>query len=89
MSAVPLPANALPAAGTDEEMTVYQPSSDTLWEMWQMRQRLAPPPYLTAAIGTGGSLPAGTYYYAVTALTSTGETTVSPVQPATVAAGAR
>ena len=26
MAAVPLPANALPAAGTDGEMTVYQPS---------------------------------------------------------------
>jgi hypothetical protein len=88
MSAVPLPADALPAAGTDEEMTVYQPSSDTLWEMWEMRQSLDPPPYLTATVRTGGSLPAGTYYYAVTALTPTGETTVSSVQSATVAAGA-
>jgi hypothetical protein len=88
MSAVPLPANALPASGTDEEMTVYQPSSDTLWEMWAMRQRLNPPPYLVATVGTGGSLSAGTYYYAVTALTPTGETTVSSVQSSIVAAGA-
>ena len=54
MSAVPLPADALPAAGTDEEMTVYQPSTDTLWEMWGMRQKLDPPPYLSAAVSTGG-----------------------------------
>jgi hypothetical protein len=50
-----------------------------------MRQRLNPPPYLLTAVRTGGTLPAGTYYYAVTALTSSGETTVSAVQPVTVA----
>ena len=88
MSAVPLPANALPAAGTDAEATFYQPSSDTLWEMWKLRQRLNPSPYLSATVSTGGSLPAGTYYYAVTALTPTGETTVSPIQSSTVAGGA-
>jgi hypothetical protein len=32
---VPIPANAQPAAGTDAEMTIYQPSSDTLWEFWR------------------------------------------------------
>lgn len=88
MSAVPLPADALPAAGTDAEMTVYQPSSDTLWEMWAMRQRLNPPPYVSAAAGARGSLPAGTYYYAVTAVTSGGETTVSPLRSITVSTGA-
>ena len=88
MSAVPIPANALPAAGTDEEATFYQPSSDTLWEMWKLRQGLNPPPYLTASVGTGGTLPAGTYDYAVTALTPTGQTTVSSVQSSTVATGA-
>jgi hypothetical protein len=88
MSSVPLPANALPAAGTDEETTVYQPSSDTLWEMWGMRQSLNPPSYITAAVTTGGSLAAGTYDYAVTALTATGETTPSSVQTVTVPAGA-
>jgi len=89
MSAVPIPANALPAAGTDEEATVYQPSSDTLWEMWKLRQGLNPPPFLSGTIGTGGSLLAGTYDYAVTALTPTGETTVSPLRPLTVAAGGK
>jgi hypothetical protein len=88
MGAVPIPSNALPAAGTDAEATFYQPSSDTLWEMWKLRQRLNPPPYVSASMGTGGSLPAGTYYYAVTALTPTGETTASAVKSYTVAAGA-
>ena len=32
MAAVPVPADAQPAAGTDEEMTIYQASTDTLWE---------------------------------------------------------
>jgi hypothetical protein len=87
MSAVPVPADAQAAAGTDAEMTVYQPSSDTLWEMWKMRQRLNPPPSLSGTISTRGSLAAGTYYYAVTALTPTGETTVSPVVSYSVPVG--
>jgi hypothetical protein len=89
MAAVPIPANAQPAAGSDDEITIYQPSSDTLWEMWRMRQALDPPPYLSGAVGSGGSLPAGTYYYAVTALTQTGETTVSPVHAYAVPAGGK
>jgi hypothetical protein len=32
---VPIPEGAEPAAGTDGHMTVYQPSSDTLWEFWR------------------------------------------------------
>ena len=87
LSAVPIPADAQPAAGTDAEMTVYQPSSDTLWEMFDMRQALAPPPFLSGVVGSGGSLPAGRYYYAVTALTPSGETTPSPVQSYQVPAG--
>jgi hypothetical protein len=35
-SAVPLPSNALPAVGTDGELVVWQPSSDRLWEFWQL-----------------------------------------------------
>lgn len=34
LSAVPLPANAKPSAGTDGEMSIYQPSTNTLWETW-------------------------------------------------------
>ncbi len=34
---VPVPAFAQPANGTDAEMTIYQPSTDTLWEFWVTR----------------------------------------------------
>jgi hypothetical protein len=37
-AAVPIPAHAEPADGTDMEMTIYQPATDTLWEFWQMRR---------------------------------------------------
>ena len=87
LSAVPIPADAEPAAGSDAEITIYQSSTDTLWEMWEMRQALFPPPFVSGASSSGGSLSAGTYYYAVTALTPTGETTVSPVHAYTVTAG--
>lgn len=36
---VPIPANARASVGTDGEMTVYQPSTNTLWEFWQMRNK--------------------------------------------------
>lgn len=36
LAAVPIPHNAIPAAGTDAQMTIYQPSTDTLWELWAM-----------------------------------------------------
>ncbi|HTU79078.1 MAG TPA: hypothetical protein VMF09_10005 [Solirubrobacteraceae bacterium] len=35
-SAVPLPANAKPAAGGDEHLVVWQPSSNRLWEFWHL-----------------------------------------------------
>lgn len=35
---VPIPAYAEPADGTDAEMTVYQPSTDTVWEFWRARK---------------------------------------------------
>jgi hypothetical protein len=31
---VPIPPNARPAVGTDRHLTIYQPSTDTLWEFW-------------------------------------------------------
>lgn len=34
---VPIPSYAAPANGTDAEMTVYQPDTDTLWEFWNTR----------------------------------------------------
>ena len=36
--AVPIPSHALPSAGTDGEMTVVQPSTNTMWEFWQTRK---------------------------------------------------
>jgi hypothetical protein len=36
--AVPIPANAKPAAGPDAHMTIWQPSTDRLWEMWHARK---------------------------------------------------
>jgi len=35
---VPVPADAVPAAGTDGELTVYSPSTDQLWEFWQAKK---------------------------------------------------
>jgi hypothetical protein len=35
-NAVPLPASAQPAAGTDEHLVVWQPSTDRLWEFWRL-----------------------------------------------------
>ena len=40
-SAVPIPAYALPANGTDAEMTIYQPSTNTMWEFWRARKTAA------------------------------------------------
>lgn len=36
--AVPIPDYAEPAEGTDAEMSVYQPATDTLWEFWNARK---------------------------------------------------
>ena len=35
--AVPIPAGAEQADGTDAEMCIYQPSTDTIWEFWQAK----------------------------------------------------
>jgi hypothetical protein len=35
---VPMPIYAKEAAGSDAEMTIYQPSTDTLWELWQAKK---------------------------------------------------
>jgi hypothetical protein len=38
IAAVPIPANAQPANGTDHSLVIWQPSTDTEWELW-MAQR--------------------------------------------------
>jgi hypothetical protein len=37
-SAVPLPPEAKPAAGTDRHLVVWQPSTDKLWEFWGLEK---------------------------------------------------
>jgi hypothetical protein len=36
---VPLPAGARPSAGTDQQLTLLQPATDTLWEFWGLQLR--------------------------------------------------
>jgi hypothetical protein len=36
IEAVPMPTTALPAAGTDKEVIVWQPSTGHLWELWRV-----------------------------------------------------
>jgi hypothetical protein len=38
LAAVPIPRNAKPAVGSDRHMTVWQPSTDTLWELFGARR---------------------------------------------------
>lgn len=35
---VPVPKDALPAKGTDGQLTIYDKSTDQLWEFWKMRR---------------------------------------------------
>jgi hypothetical protein len=39
VSAVPLPADARPATGTDKHLVVWQPATDTMWEFWRLRRK--------------------------------------------------
>jgi len=38
-AAVPIPAGARPAPGSDGHMVIWQPSTDTMWEFWVARRR--------------------------------------------------
>jgi hypothetical protein len=38
LRAVPIPPDARPAAGTDAHLTIWQPSSDRLWELWRVHR---------------------------------------------------
>jgi hypothetical protein len=42
-AAVPLPANAAPAKGTDRHLVVWQPSTDKLWEFWAFERTVTGP----------------------------------------------
>ena len=39
VDAVPIPPGATPAAGTDEQMVIWQPTNDRMWEFWKMELR--------------------------------------------------
>jgi hypothetical protein len=43
---VPMPAGARPAAGTDARMVIWQPATDTMWELWHVS-------YVSLGFGTG------------------------------------
>jgi hypothetical protein len=34
LAGIPIPSNARPAAGTDRHLVIWQPSTDTMWELW-------------------------------------------------------
>ncbi|GAA2030148.1 hypothetical protein GCM10009756_22840 [Pseudokineococcus marinus] len=36
---VPIPSNAVPAAGTDGQLTIYSPGTDQLWEFWKASKK--------------------------------------------------
>ncbi len=38
-SGVPIPPDAVPAAGTDGSLTIYDPSTDTMWDFWKASKR--------------------------------------------------
>jgi hypothetical protein len=37
-TAVPIPDTAVPAAGTDGQLTIYSPETDQLWEFWKAKR---------------------------------------------------
>jgi hypothetical protein len=39
MAHVPIPRHAQPASGPDRHMTIWQPSTDTMWELYRARRR--------------------------------------------------
>jgi Bacterial Ig-like domain (group 3) len=52
---VPIPANAKEAVGTDGHMTIYQPSTNSLWEFWQATSPAQNAPGLPAWSSYGDS----------------------------------
>ena len=37
VASVPIPANAKPSNGTDQEMVIWQKSTDTMWDLWEAK----------------------------------------------------
>lgn len=40
IESVPLPPDAQPQSGTDKNLVVWQPSTDTMWDFWQLRKNV-------------------------------------------------
>lgn len=57
MSAVPIPSVAKQSSGTDGEMTIYQPSSNSIWELWVSKKDA----YGKWTACSGGKLPSASY----------------------------
>jgi hypothetical protein len=76
-SAVPVPDNAHPAGGTDALLVVWQPSTDRMWEFWQLHREagvwharwggaMAGVQHSDGIFGTG-SWPGAQYYWGAAA----------------------
>jgi len=59
--AVPVPANALPANGTDKHLVVWQPSTDKLWEFFQFERTANGPQAVWGGAMEKASQNAGVY----------------------------
>jgi hypothetical protein len=54
---VPIPTDAHPAAGSDAHISVYQPSSNTLWEFWRLSTPTNNAPGAAALPWSSGTVP--------------------------------
>ena len=61
IDAVPIPPSAEPAAGTDRHLVVWQPSTDTMWEFWNLDRQ--PDGWHTGAAGAMRRVSANPGYY--------------------------
>jgi hypothetical protein len=61
LQAVPIPSGARPAAGSDAHLTIYQPSTDRLWELW--KARLTPDGWHAAWGGAMGHVSSSPGYF--------------------------
>lgn len=76
LQAVPVPANAFSANGTDAHMCIYQPSTGKLWEFWVAKQALLKPNTISG-VDAAGSLTPTDYHYAVCPQNANGENTAT------------
>ncbi len=86
---VPVPPNPA-TAGSDGALVVWQPDTDTYWELAQLQQALHFPQFVgVPKLNPGGLLAAGIHRYQVTALNENGETTAKPAALSVKSPGGR